>query len=93
MLDLTKEVTGKRTLPGFSETVIYDEEITCYLRLLHELVMSGSPEFDKEENLLLFLSLLIQRYGQPFDECVPECRERLKRLAPLWNSTIPNAFI
>lgn len=79
MLDLTKEVTGKRTLPGFSETVIYDEEITCYLRLLHELVMSGSPEFDKEENLLLFLSLLIQRYGQPFDECVPECRGEIEK--------------
>lgn len=79
MLDLAEEVTGKRSLPGFSQTVIYDEEITCYLRLLHEPVMSGSPEFDKEENLLLLLSLLIQRYGQPFEECIPECREEIER--------------
>ena len=79
MLDLTEEVTGKRSLPGFSQTVIYDEEITCYLRPLHELVMSGSPEFDKEENLLLLLSLLIQRYGQPFEECIPECREEIEK--------------
>ena len=80
MLDLTEEVTGKRSLPGFSQTMIYDEEITCYLRPLHELVMSGSPEFDKEENLLLLLSLLIQRYGQPFEECIPECREEIEKV-------------
>lgn len=83
MLDLAEEVTGNRALPGFSQTVIYDEEITFYLRPLHELVMSGSPEFDKEENLLLFLALLIQRYGQPFEECIPECREEIEKACAL----------
>ena len=52
MLDLAEEVTGKRELPGFSQNVICDEEITCYLRPLHELVMNGSFEFGKEESLL-----------------------------------------
>lgn len=79
MLDLAEEVTGKRKLPGFSQTVIFDEEITCYLRPLHELIMSGSSEFDKEENLLLLLSLLIQRWGQSFEACVPECREEIEK--------------
>lgn len=79
MLDLAVEVTGKRKLPGFSQTVIFDEEITCYLRPLHELIMSGSSEFDKEENLLLLLSLLIQRWGQSFEACVPECREEIEK--------------
>ena len=55
--------------------MISDEEVTCYLRPLHELVMKGSNEFGKEENLLLLISLLIQQYGQPFENCVPECRE------------------
>lgn len=41
--------------------------------------MNGSMEFDKEENLLLLLSLLIQRYGQPFEECIPECREEIEK--------------
>lgn len=63
MLDLAEEVTGKRELPGFSRNVIYDEEVTCYLRPLHELVMKGSCEFDKEETLLLLISTLIQQYG------------------------------
>lgn len=79
MLDFAEEVTGRRSLPGFSQTVICDEEITCHLRSLHERVMSGSSEFDKEENFLLLLSLLIQRYGQPFEECIPECREEIER--------------
>lgn len=64
MLDLTEEVTGRSELPSFSKNVISDEEVTCYLHPLHELVMKGSCEFGKEENLLLLISLLIQRYGQ-----------------------------
>ena len=79
MLDLTEEVTGKRELPGFSRSVISDEEVTCYLRPLHELVMKGSNEFGKEEALLLLTSLLIQQYGQPYESCVPECRKEIEK--------------
>lgn len=79
MLDLAEEVTGKRALPGFSKTVIFDEEVTCYLHPLHELVMKGSCDFGKEENLLLLISLLIQRYGQPSESCIPECREEIEK--------------
>lgn len=80
MLDLTEEVTGGRKLPGFSVNVLYDEEAVCYLHPLHEMVMKGSVEFDKEENLLLLLSFLIRRYGQPFEECALECREEIDRV-------------
>lgn len=79
MLDLAKEVTGRRELPVFSKSVIFDEDATCYLSLLHELVMKGSCEFGKEENLLLLISLLIQRYGQPSHRCIPECREEVEK--------------
>jgi AraC-like DNA-binding protein len=79
MLDLAEEVTGRRELPGFSQNVMQDEELSCYLRPLHELVMKGSWEFGKEENLLLLLSLLIERYGQPFESCVPECGDEIER--------------
>lgn len=79
MLDLTEEVTKKRELPGFSRNVISDEEVTCYLHPLHELIMNGSCDFCKEENLLLLISLLIQRYGRPFESGVPECREEIEK--------------
>ena len=78
MLDLAEEVAGKRELPRFSENVILDEEAACCMRPLHELVMKGSREFDKEEGLLLLISLLIQRYGQPFESCIPEYRNEIE---------------
>ena len=49
MLDLAEEVTEKMELPGFSKTVIFDEEVTCYLHPLHELVMKGSYEFGRRK--------------------------------------------
>lgn len=78
MLELTAEVTGRRELPGFSRNVIRDEELNCYFRSLHHLLMEGSQEFEKEETLLLLLSLLLERYAQPFERCVPECREEVE---------------
>lgn len=79
MLDLAEEVTGRRALPGFSKNVIYDEEITCYLRPLHEMVMCGLSDFGKEENLLFLISALIQKYGQPFESCIPECPQEIEK--------------
>lgn len=79
MLNLAKEITGKRELPGFSQNVIFDEEVNCYLRSLHELIMKGSGEFEREENLLLLISLLIQRYGKSFESCISVCREEIEK--------------
>lgn len=79
MLGLAEEVTGKEELPGFSENVIFDEEASCYLRPLHELIMKGSCEFEKEENLLLLISLLIQQYGEPFENCIPDCPDEIEK--------------
>ena len=79
MKELAEELTGKKELPGFSENVIHDTEAVCYVRPLHEMVMEGCVEFGKEENLLLLLGLLIQRYGQPFEECIPECGAEIER--------------
>ena len=79
MLDLAEEITGKRALPGFSPAVLRDEDVSCYLRPLHDLVMNGSLEFGKEESLLFMLSLLMRRCGQPFEDCIPECREEIEQ--------------
>lgn len=79
MLDLAEEITGQRQLPGFFRNVIDDTEAACYLRSLHEMVMSGSSEFGKEENLLLLISTLVQQYGQPFESCVPECPDEIEK--------------
>ncbi len=79
MLDLAEEITGRRSLPVFFPTVIRDEEAACRLRPFHERVMRNAPEFDKEEHLLLLLSSLIRHYGQPFEDCMPECQEEIEK--------------
>lgn len=79
MADLTEEITGKRELPGFSQNVIYDEEAAGYMRPLHEMIMEGGEGFGKEEGLLLLISMLMEKYGQPFECCIPECREEIEK--------------
>lgn len=79
MLDLAEDVTGKRQLPGFSRNVVCDEEAICYLRPLHEMVMNGVGGLGKEESLLFLISTLIQNYGQPFESCIPECRQEIEK--------------
>jgi AraC-like DNA-binding protein len=79
MLGLTEEITGKRELPGFSQNVIRDAELSEYFRALHTMIMNGSQEFEKEEMLLLFVSLLIEQYGQPFSKVIPECSREIEQ--------------
>ena len=79
MIDLAEEVTGKRQLPGFSKNLICDQEAACHLRQLHHMVMKGTGELGKEETLLFLLSYLIQNYGQPFESCIPECRQEIEK--------------
>ena len=89
MLELAEEITGSRELPGFSANVLFDDEAACYLKPLHEMLMTGSREFCKEENLLLLLSLLIQHYGQPFEHCALECREDVERACTFMEEHYP----
>ena len=79
MLLLTEEVTGTQYLPGFSENVIQNEEIACYFRPLHQRIMEGSHEFEKEEDLFYLLEQLISNYGQPFSCCSLESREGIQK--------------
>lgn len=79
MLNLAEEITGKKELPSFYPNVIIDEEISYYLKQLHELVTEGYHEFNKEETLLLLLLLLIQKYSKSFNSCIPAYRDEIER--------------
>lgn len=86
MLSLVEEITGENELPIFTENVIKNEEINSYLRSLHQMVMEGSKEFEKEETLLLLISLLIEQYGQPFSKCIPECSTEIEKACEFMTS-------
>ena len=79
MLSLAEEITGQRELLVFSENVIKNDELNHYLHSLHQMIMDGGEEFEKEEMLLLLISLLIGQYGQPSRNCIPECSEEIER--------------
>lgn len=79
MLELVEEVSGIRKFSGFSENVIYNEEVSCYLRDLHEMIEKGEKNFRKEETLLFLISLLLQNYGEPFEHCIPDCRSEIEK--------------
>lgn len=79
MQELVCELIGSQDLPVFSSNLLYDREISSYLRRLHQQVMSGRADFGKEETLLFLLSALIESCGRQFAECVPECRQELEQ--------------
>lgn len=74
MLQLVAEIADLTELPVFSCPVFEDEEIARHLRMLHEMILHQAAEFEKEEALLFLLSELMQRYSQPFDHSIPDCR-------------------
>lgn len=80
MLRWIEEITGRRELPGFSQSVIHDPELACCLRALHEQIITGADIFEKEESLLLLLTLLLERYGQPFARICPECDDTVEEI-------------
>lgn len=73
MASLAEELTGPRVLPSFSEPVIRDMDIARYFQVLHSMILEGSEGLEKEELLLLLLSSLWQRYGQPLSWEPAEC--------------------
>ena len=70
MSELALEITNSAELPSFSEKVISNSELSdCFLRL-HEMIMNGCTEFEKEEMLLILISELIKLFGKPYLECI-----------------------
>lgn len=80
MQKLAEDVTGSHDLPGFSPNVITDEEAVYCLIPLHEMLMGGGCEPGWEEKLLFLLSILIQKYSRPFQQCIPACRDEIEKV-------------
>lgn len=64
MLRWTQELTGKVELPRFTQNCIRDLEVAKCVGALHGRLLSGGEAFEKEECLVLLLSLLLERYSR-----------------------------
>lgn len=80
MLSLAEEITGRRELPYFSESVILNEEIQCSLRTLHKILQNDTSDPEREKQLLLLLSILMQKYGQSFADNTAECQQEIEQV-------------
>lgn len=80
MLGLMEKLEGRQEPPVFSPNVIFDSETAGCLRTLHDLVISGSRDPGKEEQLLLLGTLLVQKYGQALPRPVPRYDEEIRRV-------------
>lgn len=79
MGELSREITGESELPRFSANVIRDSEISEQFRKLHEMIMQGCGEFEKEEVLLSVISELIRISGMPFLEQISHNSAQIDR--------------
>lgn len=79
MTRLTQEITGESNLPTFSTNVIYDEEIANLLRSLHQLMITESHEFEKEEILLFLVTQLLQKYGMTMEKELTNCSVEIEK--------------
>lgn len=78
MEKLVEEITGTAYLPSFTQPLISDTELHCHIYHINEMIMEGSEEFEKEELLLCLISLLIEKYSQPFSEEMTECLDEIE---------------
>ncbi len=70
MSELSGEITGESVPPHFSENVLRCSETAEHFRSLHEMIMRGGSELEREETLLTLLAELIRQTGKPFLECI-----------------------
>lgn len=84
MSELSREITGE-SAPRFSENVLNDGDTADCFRRLHDMIMCGNGEFEKEEMLLILISSLIKLSGEPFLECVSRHSEPIERACRFMN--------
>lgn len=62
---LTRELTGGEEAPLFAPPVIREPELAGQFRRLHQLVLEGSSEFEKDELFFFFFNKLLRQYARP----------------------------
>ncbi|MCM3186726.1 AraC family transcriptional regulator [Priestia megaterium] len=85
MEELTLKVTGQNDPPGFKKTMVRDEELYYYLRNIFHMIINGFSEIEKEESLFFLMNILIAKYSQSFEKCLPKCQEEVERACDFIN--------
>ena len=79
MEKLAKKATGMKFFPVFTDNVFRDRELLAWLKPLHQMIMDGFREFQKEEYLLFFIMQLIEKYGHQSTLQTIKYREEIEK--------------
>lgn len=73
------EAAGEQVVPVFTQSVVCEEALACSLRVVHEMLLRGAPEFEKEEQMLLMFALLLRHTAQPAAQDAPPGHEAVEK--------------
>lgn len=90
MNKLVQEITGESYSLTFSKNVVNDDELNRHLKKLHNFIMTDSEKLEKEEALYIFISMLIERYGQPFNNCNSNCSDKINAVCDFIENNYTN---
>lgn len=62
------EITGKKYMPHFDYTVVYQSDIAPSVGTLYQSIKTSAPRMEREENLFFLLEQVLGEYTTPFDE-------------------------
>ncbi|HCX61189.1 MAG TPA: AraC family transcriptional regulator [Clostridiales bacterium] len=85
MEELALKITGNNYLPSFTKTVFRDEELYYYIRNISHMIINGFSGIEKEKSLFFMMTILIAKYSQSFEECLPKCQEEVERVCEFIN--------
>lgn len=73
-----KEITGTDYLPVFTPTVACQSDTVSLLRDLHEMIMSGTEDLNKEETFYFLVEQLITEHTQPVSETLVQISKEVQ---------------
>jgi len=79
MRETVKQITGRDDLPKLTTTVAYHSEAVLPLRELHDLIMNGRTDFEKEEIFFFLIEELILEYTEPSKESLSAASEEIQK--------------
>ncbi|WP_410768559.1 AraC family ligand binding domain-containing protein [Fontibacillus sp. BL9] len=63
MSQYVQEITGHSYLPRFKQTVLFRSDLALSLHELHQMILEGQADFQKEELLMFLLEQLLRDYS------------------------------
>jgi AraC-like DNA-binding protein/mannose-6-phosphate isomerase-like protein (cupin superfamily) len=79
MQKIVLEITGQSFLPEFTQPVAFHSEQVSLLRELHQMLMEGRTDFEKEEAFYFLIEQLLTEYTKPVQSELSEGSDEIQK--------------